>query len=68
MVFIKIFSNYATCSSNNWVKLRWQTKLPMALNGLITAVITQTFNSIVELVISIGITIKEEKAEMEHIQ
>ena len=68
MVFIKNNSNYATCSSNNWVKLRWQTKLPMALNGLITAVITQTFNSIVELVISIGITIKEEKAEMEHIQ
>ena len=22
------------CSSNNWVKLRWQPKLPMALNGL----------------------------------
>ena len=37
----------------------------MALNGLITAVIAQTFNSIAELVISIGIPIKEKKAEME---
>ena len=34
MVSIKKISNYATCSSNNRVKLRWQPKLPMALNGL----------------------------------
>ena len=27
-------SNYPTCSFNNLVKLRWQTKLRMALNGL----------------------------------
>ena len=32
---------------------------------LIPAVITKAFNPIVELVISIGITIKEAKAEME---
>ena len=36
MVSIKKSSNYATCSSNSWVKLRWQPKLPMALNGLNT--------------------------------
>ena len=35
VVSIKKTSNYATCSSNNWVKLRWQPKFPMALNGLI---------------------------------
>ena len=35
------------------------------LEVLITAVITQIFNSIEELVIPIGIPTKEEKAEME---
>ena len=35
------------------------------LEVLITAVITQIFNSIAELVIPIGIPTKEEKAEME---
>ena len=34
MVSIKKVSNYVTCSSNNWVKSRWQPKLPMVLNGL----------------------------------
>ena len=33
----KKISNYATCSSNNWVKLRCQPKLPMALNGKLDA-------------------------------
>ena len=34
VVSIKKNSNYATFSSNNWVKLRWQPKLLMELNGL----------------------------------
>ena len=34
MVSIKKISDYPTFSSNNWVKLRWQPKFPMALNGL----------------------------------
>ena len=34
VVSIKKISIYATCLSNNWVKLRRQPKLPMALNEL----------------------------------
>ena len=31
MVSIKEISNYATCSSNNWVTLRWQPKSLMKM-------------------------------------
>ena len=46
MVSINKVSNYVTCSSNNWVKLKWQPKWPMALNGL-NSFDSNTFSGIV---------------------